>query len=454
MEAITILISFFSIILTLLAIKYGTFQSKTNKKKIRWKTNLLLVLVFIFMLVAIIYNLILESQKEQKQIYDRYMYDYHEVRYEIENRNYVKATKKIDNILFYLKSENERIKMSILKCFCYLQEALQLDTNDEQKNLYLSNCIPILKGIQINKNASEKQINKANLLLGMAYFFLEDELYSDELEKCIDFLESSYQENSGAFYDGSFLLGMYYENKYNSSLEKRYLEKAMNYYEEAINGLLGNDDINIEEKDAVNILKSKAAYFYLRYAMETMIEGKEDIQAFLEKSINIYNDIIASCDIEKDMKLYCNSLKEQARCYCLMEVFYGKYAGKAYDNFIKFIYLEDENLDDLLIGSYIFLLLDVSEDDINMLLKRYNRLLDNYNVLTDIKCIVEIKFDLVNCYYILTMKFQSIEYLNEGKKLLQEIYSNYYDYYSFERKEEIDYYNDFFREMEERLLKN
>lgn len=435
------LFTLLGILVAVLIAKWNTYSKESNKKILRWRFNILIILIIVFLIISIIFylnSIKLEEKRNQEQIEIQFENDCREVEFEIENQNYIDAAKKIDSILGYVKSIDEKkyVELLIWKGSCYLDEMfLLLLENDDQATFYAEKSISVLNDVLLNEGEiSKKQLIRIKYTLGMAYLFLGDEENSEELDGIISFFEGANKDELTEIWYGSvsMLLGMYYENKYYGKQSEIDLKKTLQYYEETINYMSNLEDINSQEKSVLKLIKEKVANFYMRQAFNNIAENKESLE-FLEKSILLYDELMRSCNINKETKLYYQCLKDQGRCYYYMETIYEKYTGRAYKNFVKFIYRDEIYFDSLLVGSYVFLELNVTDEDVEMILKRYYRLLEAYNESLDFKMVAEIKSDLVMCYYILAKKQHNIEYYTEGKVLLDDIYCNYLDYYNEKR---------------------
>ena len=124
---------------------------------------------------------------------------------------------------------------------------------------------------------------------------------------------------------------------------------------------------------------------------------------------------------------------------------------KAYVDFKKFIYFDDEGLDYLLQGCYLFASITLTQEDNCILLERYNRLIDNYNNKSDIENMCETKLELAMCYYFLSERYESRDYYDKGKKILDELSIKYLGIYNTKRDEDIRRLNEMYKDLDKKF---
>lgn len=231
-----------------------------------------------------------------------------------------------------------------------------------------------------------------------------------------------------------FFLAMFYEQMFYINFDSTYLENTLNYYINALKFQPKIKNPNLMQLLQSYNYKEHAAYFCFRYAIHSNIAQTDyNRKELLNKSVDIYNDLLSTCNPDKFSTIYYRNLKDLAKCF----LFLGEYEN-AYKNFKKFIYKDDKNLDKYLKGCYVFATLDLIQEDIDMLLHRYNRLLESYNSEADIENLCEVKFELLICYVELSIHQNSKYYYNEGKKILEELKNKYYGNYNTKRDKFID----------------
>lgn len=447
MELVSLLIALFAILISIIAIKWGTYTSKKKRKYIRKRINILFLIVLACAVGVVLFS-IFNKKREQEQSIEQanYIYkrDYNEVVFEFERSNYLEAAKKLNNILSYVDyDEKNYIGLNRFLSICYFMEGLK---DLDKKDYYYDKSIEISKRLLFSDiELTEEQLFEIQYDLGLAYVFSENELYFDDLTNVIYNMESKMEQNENILSnlgEDSFLFAFYYDEKFKRNHQKDDLNKAINYYDKSLKDekIVRNDTI---ERNAHYYYKIRATECYFRCALDDMI-NKNDINKIqnFKKSIDIYNDLVNVCDYNKDPYIYYLSAKQLARCYYFLND-----KDNAYKNFVTFIYYDNIDLDYLIKGSYVFAVLDINQEEIDILLNRYNRLMNKYQEESDITNLCEVKFELVVCYYFLSEKQNSINYYLSGKAILDEINEKYIDYYEADKKELIKNYNDLYNDL-------
>ena len=426
---VAIIIALLGIISSALFFKWNTYKLQVNKKKIRARSNLVIIFCVIFIISLIIWQrhtYIKQTQENKKKEEIEYSNTYDEILFELSNNNSMEALRKIDKLLHTIKNEKKEIELYILQGNIYLNIGLT-----EHNNRYLENAVLAYKEVLLlHSVASKTQIIAAKSGIGISYLSIDINIYYKELEQIINDLEN---EDLKEDLMGQMCLGMYYEKEYFSNFEIYDLEKTLECYEIMLKSEERFSNQNIFENNLYLILQEKVANFYFRYATHNIRD--ENLMVYLQKSISIYNNLLNSYDPQKNKYNYYKCLKEQGRCYAFMEDENDNlkiaYLTKAYNNMKTVLYFDDKELDDLMLGYYLFVAyLNTSDADINMLFSRYDRLLKASSVSSDKNTIRETKFNMLCCSYYWYEKSDSKKYYKFGKQVLKEIKNNYYDFYS------------------------
>ena len=397
----------------------------------------------------------LELKKGETDI-SRFEADYDDAQFEFDNQNYIKAAKKYNSMLSYTSDRDNIIEIKRKIGFCYCLQGI-IGEKDEE-NFYFDKAVSTLKEIfSMNIELSNEDISFIQYDLATIYLYYDDEIYFDELKKFANTLENKVEEKADlpcSICEAYFLLGMFYEKEYNINHYSEDLKKAKEYYSNALNFETKEDNPDMVKRILSFQYKECAAYFYLRYADHLLIEASKKSNeindntvvvnyfANLWESVSIYNDLLSTCSPDKFPSIYFRNVKDLARCYIFLNE-----PQKAYDNFKKFIYMDDEYLDQWITGSYIFATLELNQEDIDILLKRYHRLIDYYNEKSNIEEMCEKKFELMVCYYELFESQKNREYYNYGKKILDELNDKYYGYFNTKRDGLIKEYNKLYEEI-------
>lgn len=478
MEYISAIIALAAIAVTLLSIKWDMYKQNTNneKKRIKKKINVMLFFIILSCLGILIYRdrsqkaksieqqkksiAELENQqkdyeaewaKQRKEYADKFIKDYNEAKFEFQNQNYIAAARKYDSMLDDIMDEDLSFEINRHIGYCYFFQALFKPS--DKKDLYFNNAVSVIKKILSSDNElSYNQEFNAKYDLAIIYIFYDFELFYDELQDIIKQLENDIIQNRDipcALYEGYYLLGMYYEHEYYMKFQNEDLDKTIAYYEYALDSETDIDDDSMIGRYMQYLFKEKVAYCYLRHAAYLIVEQNvsNDSMFFkqsLNKAISIYDELLTLCNTEKGMAVYYKSLKDQARCYYLLNE-----PDKAYDNFIKFIYVDNKDLDYLLTGCYTFANLDLTQQDQEILLERYNRLVKSYSGRSDMGNMCDTKFEQVACYYFLSQRTGDEAYFKEGKKILNELKGKYAGYLNARRDEDLKRYDILYKQMPE-----
>lgn len=357
-------------------------------------------------------------------------------------------------ILGYISDRDNIIKIKRKIGFCYCLQAIT-GLKDE-KTFYFNKAISILKEIiSTDLNLSDEEMSLIQYDLALVYVYYNNENYYEDLKEFVNKLENKLKEKTDlpcSKDEAYFLLGIFYENEFYKYFYTEDLKKTKECYSNAL-----NLKTKVEEQDMLQRVlslcyKEHAAYFYFRYAVSTVFPQNSDkmyphMTDDLLKAVSIYNELLSTITSEEFPSIYFRAVKDLARCYMFLDE-----PQKAYDNLKKIIYMDDECLDILLYGSYIFAKLDLNKEDINILLKRYHRLVDYYNEKSDIENMCETKFELVICYYILLKKQNNKDYYDKGRKILDELINKYYGYFNTKRDGLIDEYNKLYEEVEKNSI--
>jgi len=444
LAVIAIIIALLGIISSALFFKWNTYKLQVNKKKIRARSNLVIIFCVILISSLLIWQrhtYIKQTQENKKREEIEYSNTYEEILFELSNDNSMEALRKIDKLLHTIKNEEKEIELYILQGNIYMNIGLA-----EHNNRYLENAVLAYKEVLLPHSvASKTQIIEAKSGMGISYLSIDINIYYKELEQIIKDLENADLKEDLM---GQMCLGMYYEEEYFRDFEIYDLEKVLDHYETALKIEERFSNQNIVENNLYLILQEKVANFYLRYGTYNIRD--ENLNVYLQKSISIYNNLLNFYDPQKNKYNYYKCLKEQGRCYAFMEDendnLKSAYLTKAYNNMKTVLHFDDKELDDLMLGYYLFVAyFNISDADINMLFSRYDRLLKTSSVSSDKYTIRETKFNMLCCSYYWWKRSDSKKYYKIGKQVLKEIRNNYYDFYNSTQQQLIDYIDDFYK---------
>lgn len=384
-----------------------------------------------------------KQQMEAKE-YNQFQADYNSVVFEFENSNYIESIKKLNNMLVYINNLDYYIKVKKLLGRCYL---LQADKeHGEQREVYLNKSILLYKDLLSNDTKlTENQIFEIQCeLLNTYYYYADDEEYADFFEEIAKKVENELRKidiPSPILCDKYVILGRYYFIRFTEEKNYEDIEKAKEYYTYVSDFKM---DIEIENWVHKKILfadKVQAAEFFRAYAINVLQSSDEEYKAILAKAVLMVKEVVSFCSYEQFPEVYFQSMQELGHCYMLLYDY-----ENAYDCFKKFIYMDDINLDRWLEDTYKFVQLELNQEDIKILLTRYQNLIDYYNIKSNIIKVYTTKLELMVCYYCLYEKQNDNEYYNKAKELSNELYDKYYGYFDMELDRALDNCNKEFSE--------
>jgi tetratricopeptide (TPR) repeat protein len=386
-----------------------------------------------------------EKYKQQMEAreYNQFQADYNAVIFEFENMNYIEAITKLNNMLGYINDMDYYIKVKKMLGKCYL---LQADKeHGEQREVYLNKIILLYKDLlSDDTKLSENQIFEIQCELLDTYYYYDDEEYVDFFEEIAKKTENGLGKidiSSPILCDKYVTLGRYYFTKFLRKHNYEDIEKAKEYYTYVSDFKI---DIEIENWGHKNILfadKVQAAEFFRAYAINVLQNSDKEYRAILAKAVLMVKEVVSFCSYEQFSEVYFQSMQELGHCYMLLYDY-----ENAYDCFKKFIYMDDVNLDRWLEDTYKFVQLDLNQEDIKILLTRYQNLIDYYDMKSNIIKVYKTKLELMICYYCLYEKQNGNEYYNKAKELSKELYAKYYGYFDMELDRALDNCNKEFSE--------
>lgn len=376
-----------------------------------------------------------KQQMEEKE-YNQFQADYNSVVFEFENGNYIEAITKLNNMLGYINNSDYYIEVKKMLGKCYVHQADK--EHGEQREVYLNKIILLYKDLLSNDTKlPENQIFEIQCeLLSTYYYYTDDEEYVDFFEEIAKKVENELGKidiSSPILCDKYVILGRYYFIRFNEKKNYEDIEKAKEYYTYVSDFKM---DIKIENSNHKKILfadKVQAAEFFRAYAINVLQNSDEEYKAILAKDVLMIKEVVSFCSYDQFPEVYFQSMQELGHCYLLLYDY-----ENAYDCFKKFIYMDDTNLDRWLEDAYKFVQLELNQEDIKILLTRYQNLINYYNMKSDIIKVYKAKLELMVCYCCLYEKQNDNEYYNKAKKLLNELYDKYYGYFDMELDRALD----------------
>lgn len=467
MVLIGFLVALVTLIVSTVSLLFQLQKPKRKQKKYIILANKILFFVCLFGGIISTFYYIFDQKKElenQKiQAITEYSNNYNYVIDKIFSKDFNAADQKLDDMLNENINDISYIKTNLLKSAYYINRAFST-TNSNEYIYYLEETINLLNNLKSFEDImSDYDRITLNLNLGFSYIFLENKKYNDNLQEIANYLEGLINKQPD-FNDKDvfFFLGMFYETKYYMEHNEKYLQSAKNYLTIATAQYRKENNSDLSFQQQALFIESKAAYMFLRSAISLIANNQEnrdilneEIKECFINAVKLYDDIIFNYDFNIESTIYYESLKDQARCYCFLSISDEKnaktYLEKAYKNFQKYIYMEEEKYNslDLVKGSYIFLFLDLNQDEIDEIFKRYNNLLQKYNDLSDTESASEVAYELAIANYFLA--YFDEDGLHDGKEQMKKLTSKYFDYFDSEKKEIIKSIEEWYKELEKKF---
>ena len=369
------------------------------------------------------------KQQTEEREYNQFQTDYNAVLFEVESGNYIEAIRKLNNMLGYINDIDYFIKVKRQLGKCYL---LQADKEyGEQREVYIDNIISIYKDLLSKEDKlSEKQIFEIQFDLVNTFYYYDDKEYLDFFQEIVKEIENKLGKIdilSPNLCDKYVILGRFYFIKFIRENNYEDIEKAKEYYTYVSDFKIDMEIRDRTYKELIFADKVQAADFFRAYAINVLQDSDEEYRAILEKAVLMVKEVVSFCSYEKFQEVYFQSMQELGQCYMLLYDY-----ENAYDCFKKFIYMDDVSLVRWLDNAYKFVQLELNQEDINIIVTRYQSLIDYYSRKSDIKKVYKTKLELTLCYYCLYEKQNDNGYYDKAKELSKELYDKYYGYYDIE----------------------
>ena len=431
MEYISILIGILSLIVTFLIFLWD--KSKKDEKVIYKRIKLFIVLLILFIGVITIFYLLNRKKSIDKEVSQMCI----EVETLMDNESYLEAISTIDKLLYICKDDDKVYILTYYKALCYLCYA-----EENSDKAFIENTIKVLDDIKDVKNkSSEYYKNTIRILLGYSYLLLDEPMYKSRLDDLVWKMENdtSSSENIDFMY---YFLGSYYYDEFEDTKEQVYLDKAMYYYGKGIDIGINFKNIDTTENFLYCSMLDSAGYCYFEYGMGIMNSNVDDGMEYVKQAIEIYETLFEAQDPNKDIYKYYYYKKRLARCYLIAGISNQdvELLHISFEYIENIISADEEILDDHLIGlvPYYVYFSGYNQDIAEILIKRYNRLLEKYTSTTDLYKAVEVRRDLVVIYFKFGKVSGNQEYIEQGEIILKDLIDTYYSLVNESYREIID----------------
>lgn len=447
LTVLTLFVTLLGVSINVFFTKWRTYPEERNRKKIRQRCNAILLVIILLGIIFSIFFFI--KSREEKEIVYKTFYD--EVQYEMQNGEYSAAIKKINKQINYINNNQEYVDFKILKFVCLFCESIM---NDSQKdNSKTENVIAEIREMQLEKKQmTEDQKLFLEAILGFSFIFLEDKRYDYEIQEIKEHFEEIRRKN---LYiderDIDIFLGMYYEREYEKNGNEESLKAVILNYEKVVADDGKGEVINLINKGTQEYYTRKLANYYIEAGKLKRLSNKKEAIVFFKKASLIYEEIILNCDVNKNANTYYQCINKQGACYCWLMLLKDKeedYAKKSKENFRKLINMDNEKYDESMMGMYIFIWLDNSQEEDEMVVKRYKRLMKKFDDISNYKMAAEVRFEITYSYFLLAQKYEDEKYLENGKKYLNQIKETYYDYFNESKKQNVNMINKAYEELQ------
>lgn len=443
MEYLNIVVVFLGIIITLLLALWGTYPlSKKNKVVIR--IRIIFTIVLLVLLLGAISFFYIFNRKEKLD--NEFSQQYSEFLSLMNSGSYPDAISTIDKLLYTYKDDADRVyELTYNKALCYFKYAIEIDDKS-----YIDEIIQLLSSIKDIENKSSEDIqNNVRVLLGYSYLILDEPIYKNMLDDLVLEIETqiSSSDNLDCVY---YFLGSYYYNNFENTGEQLFLDQAMHYYEKGIDIGINAKNKNTSENLLYNLMYEHVGYCYLKYGAGIVLTNVDESITYIKQAAEIYEALLAAQDPKKDIYQYFYYKKELSRCYCFVGMLGldNELLDTALEYMEDIIEMNEEIIDDHLVGLVPLYITLKNYDEVNveLIIERYNRLLEKNTVSTNLNKAFDIRTNLVTIYYTLAVKSGIQGYYEDGKEILNELKENYYPLVSTSQKEYIldleNLYND------------
>lgn len=422
MEYYSFIFTFLGIFVTILIAIWGTYSLKKNRKGIRARMLIVLfILIFIFIICTFLYFKELQENREKKNQLLIEQYNTF-----LTTGNYVDAIKTLDNLTVSVgKDEDKLYLINYNKATCYRSLGYS-----ESKSEYLEKAIEILDLLRLKETKYSKEYDDIiRIILGEMFIYLDEPVYEAKLEEIVYELEEAAKDKGDQYELILYFLGSFYYEQFEKTMNKEYLLKAREYFNEGTKNHLLKIN-NPEEYHLLHYMLDNTAYCYFKMSLNISEAGKEEIISSLEQAIDIYNYLLNNVDPNKNMGDYLKYKKNLGRCLIAL--------GNHEDNddyiyqgaeMLKYVIcFMDEKYDSIIVGAgcYFIMYSMYEQEDIDMLFDKYNRLLIKYDIEDNITGIVEVYRDMAMSYYFLAIKNRDNNYYDKGMKIIELLYKQYY----------------------------
>lgn len=441
-DLITILVSLLAIVVSILTLKLNTFSTtKDGILRIRHIANILVKVIFLLMCIIIVFFLYLnqkENKKKQDVIEQRKILKKQEIDFEIQNGDYISAIQEIEEKLASLEDTEleEYIDYVLLEALCY--NGLARESNQKK---YYEYCINILTNrLPEEIYLEDIKVVEKYLLLYITYTELDSDKYSNELDYIIQYFCKGLENNNtyGVYYDDIVMyIGEYYIDKYLKYKDNEDLINAVDFYDSICNIALSENFWSSDSDQ--KFFKNYMAKCYYLYAKSIYKSNKDEADRYFDEAIMLFDDIITMCNIEKEKYRFFSCVLDQGDCYI-----FKNQNEKAYNNLTSFLYIDDEELDYLIERCRYYLDLDLSANDINIMIMRHNRLIKMYSESAQYEKAGQTMTGLLALYYKLSNQDDCTDFFVKGKEIFEEIQLKYYIFLSNEDKEIVDDLSDIY----------
>lgn len=422
MEYYSFIFTFLGIFVTLLIAIWGTYSLKRNKKKIRFRLFIILcILFFLFIVYTFFYfKQLRENREKNNQLLIEEYYTF------FDTENYHDAIRMLDNLMVEIGDDEDKLYLiNYNKATCYILLGFS-----ESNNEYLEKAIKILDLLRLKETKYSKEYNNTiRILLGEIFLYLEEPVYRTKLEVIVNELEEVVKNGGYQYELALYFLGSFYYEQFEKTVNEEYLLKAEKYLSEGTkNDVLIID--NSEEYLLFHYMLEKVAFCLCKISMQpSKLRSDESIEN-LERAIDIYYYLINNVDINKSMEDYLKYKKYLGRCLIFLGDFQNNndYIYQGVEMLKYVINFKDEKFDSIIVGiGYIYIMTNIYEqEDINMLFKKYNRLLMKYDTENNITEIVELYKDMAISYYFLAKQNRDTSYYDKGIEIIELLENQYY----------------------------
>jgi len=435
-----------AVIITVILAIIDTKRNRDGRQKIK-KYLIIIAIIVVFIIAASAWYFVSANQRAK----DNYENLVAQADFELSNGNYIASADSYNKA--YKAAYDLETEVESLDCIGSSYLAYGLDNADSD---FYRKALDIYTGI-LNNTKYEETTNYQFALVHICfvYYFMGYRWDNADWTNDVELLENNYDFNKSAtlsdrevtfMIDVAYALGLYYENATYSNIDNfnksEYVEKALFYYDK----LYMLSDVASKNWNANQIMqnsayvKAKIAEFMLTYAIADINKAP----VYLDDAISLCNDAINQSDF-KNMSDYLLLKKNVGKGYWMKARLYPdtreENLNLAYTELAPLIHMDEVAIDeDLLdIGYYAALTGLCTEEELNIILNRYERELEITPISVGVYARIRIEISAVTVCAFISDNYENYPRAQEMKQsLIAELNTSLNDFLSDDDRQAIN----------------